>query len=100
MVIDTAGIGNYLSNYHTITATTDVVTSCVILFCFLHHNPNSYVASISDKQSRNTHLVQSNLNILEPLNHKVYIVLLYMFTISPRGYHPPSSQCFDTDMAY
>jgi len=25
---------------------------------------------------------------------------LCRWTISPRGYHPPSSQCFSTDMVY
>ena len=25
---------------------------------------------------------------------------LCWWTISPRGYHPPSIQCFDTDMVY
>ena len=36
----------------------------------------------------------------------IYILLLSLgrylcwWTISPRGYHPPRSQCFDTDMVY
>jgi len=27
-------------------------------------------------------------------------LFLCWWTISPRGYHPPSNQCFDTDMVY
>jgi hypothetical protein len=61
----------------------------------------SFTASIVD-------LMVANIRLLAPLSVEALLVMkgillaLYLcwWTINPRGYHPPRSQCFDTDMVY
>ena len=55
--------------------------------------------SVSKQPLTTECMIRSGTNS-PPAENTDLIPLLADYNISPRGYHPPSCQCFGTDMVY